>query len=363
MFLAIGYFNLESLWFLLIAVLWIGYFVLEGFDLGVGMLYPLLGHDDADRRALLGTILPVWDGYEVWLLVAGGATFAAFPGWYASLFSGFYLALFLILVALIVRGVAIEYRNKHSGAAWRRRWDIALPVASGLTALLWGVAFANIVHGVPLNRQGDFTGNLLDLLNGYGILGGLMLLAVVALHGALYLALRTRGELAARARRAALLLWAPTAALLIGFLAWTVADAASSAPRRVVVVVLAAAALVSAAGAWPLAWRQHAGAAFAATSAAITLVVAALFLWLYPNVLVSSSEAPSPTIFSTASNHYSLVAMTIVAAIFVPIVLAYQAWAFWVFRARLGREDFERPPSPLDLLARTPLGRRPEGER
>jgi cytochrome bd ubiquinol oxidase subunit II len=363
MLLAAGYFNLQSLWFLLIAVLWMGYFLLEGFDFGVGILYPFLGRDDPERRALLGTILPVWDGYEVWVLVAGGATFAAFPGWYASLFSGFYLALFLILIALIVRGVAIEYRNKHAGERWRRRWDVLLPLASGLTAFLWGVAFSNIVHGVPLNAKGDYTGNLGTLLNGYAILGGLTLLAVVTLHGALFLALRTRGELEERARAAALRLWPPAAVLLIAFLAWSMADAAASTPRRIVVVVLAGATVLSAAASFPLAWRRRMGLAFAGTSVGIVLFVATLFLWLYPRVLVSNVRgAPSLTIFSTSSNHYSLVAMTIVALLFVPVVLAYQAWALWVFRARLGREDYEHVRNPLDLLARTPLGRKPETE-
>ena len=363
MLLAAGYFNLESLWFLLIAVLWMGYFVLEGFDFGVGILYPFLGHDDAERRALLGTILPVWDGYEVWVLVAGGATFAAFPGWYASLFSGFYLALFLILLSLIVRGVAIEYRNKHSGERWRRRWDVLLPVASGLTAFLWGVAFANIVHGVPLNAKGEYTGDLGTLLNPYAILGGLTVLAAVTLHGALFLELRTRGGLEERARTAALRLWVPAAVLLIAFLGWSVYDAAGTSPRRIGVVVLAVAAVLSAAATLPLAWRRLTGWAFAASSTAILLFVATLFLWLYPRVLVSSTPGvPSLTIFTTASNHYSLVAMTIVAVLFLPVVLAYQAWAIWVFRARLGREDYAHPPNPLDLLGRTPLGRKAEPE-
>jgi cytochrome bd ubiquinol oxidase subunit II len=363
MLIAAGYFTLQSLWFLLIAILWIGYFVLEGFDFGVGMLYPLLGRDEAERRALLGTILPFWDGYEVWVLVAGGATFAAFPGWYASLFSGFYLALFLILLCLIVRGVAIEYRNKHSGVVWKRVWDIALPVSSGLVTLLWGVAFGNIVHGVPLNASGEYTGNLFTLLNGYAILGGLTLVTVFALHGALFLSLRTRGELEERARAAALRIWPVAAVLLIAFVTWTSVDAASSAPRRIIMLLLAGAGLLLAAASFPLAWLRRLGAAFTATAAAIVLVVAALFLWLYPNVLVSNTPgAPSLTILSTASNHYSLVAMTIVAVLFVPIVLAYQAWAFWVLRARLGKEDFEGVRSPLDLLARTPLGRAPGTE-
>jgi cytochrome d ubiquinol oxidase subunit II len=363
MSLATGYFNLESLWFLLIAVLWMGYFVLEGFDFGVGILYPILGRDDAERRALLGTIHPVWDGYEVWVIVAGGATFAAFPGWYATLFSGFYLALFLILLSLIVRGVAIEYRNKHAGEGWRNRWDLLLPVSSGLTAFLWGVAFANIVHGVPLDAQGEYTGNLGTLLNGYAILGGLTVLAVLTLHGALFLALRTRGGLEERARAAALRLWVPAAVLLIAFLAWSMVDAAGTSPRRVTVVMLAGATILAAAASLPLAWRRRRGLAFTATAAGIVLFVATLFLWLYPRVLVSSTPGvPSLTIFTTASNHYSLVAMTVVAVLFLPVVLAYQAWAVWVFRARLGREDYAEVRNPLDLLARTPLGRKPEPE-
>jgi cytochrome bd ubiquinol oxidase subunit II len=357
---ASGYGNLQSLWFLLIAVLWIGYFVLEGFDFGVGVLYRFVGRTDAERRTALMTIQPVWDGYQVWLLTAGGATFAAFPGWYASLFSGFYLALLLILVGLIVRGVAIEYRNKHDGVEWRRRWDLALPASSGLVALLWGVAFANIVHGVPLDRSGDYTGDLLTLLNGYALLGGVTLLAVFLLHGALFLSVRLTGELQERARKAALRLWLMAAPLLIAFLAWSVADLASSAPRRILAVVLAAVGLACAAGTLPLTWLRRAGAAFAASCIAIVLVVAMLFLWLYPNVLVSSTGGvPSLTVFGTASNHYSLVAMTVVAALFVPVVLGYQLWAFLVFHGRPGGDAGE-PPSPLDLIARTPLGRKPE---
>src|SRR5664279_5661426 len=179
-----GYWYLEVLWFALIAVLWIGYFVLEGFDFGVGTLLPFLAKDDTDRRVLITTIGPVWDGNEVWLLTAGGATFAAFPGWYATLFSGFYLALFLILVALIVRGVAFEYRGKHDSDRWRAWWDRAIFVGSAAPALLWGVAFANIVHGVPIDAKGEFTGSLLTLLNPYALLAGVTSLAVFSLHGA-----------------------------------------------------------------------------------------------------------------------------------------------------------------------------------
>ncbi len=359
-----GYANLQSLWFLLIAVLWIGYFVLEGFDFGVGVLYRFLGRDDAERRELLMTIQPVWDGYQVWLLTAGGATFAAFPGWYASLFSGFYLALLLILIGLIVRGVAIEYRNKHDGVEWRRRWDVALPASSALVALLWGVAFANIVRGVPLDRAGDYTGDLLTLLNGYALLGGVTLLAVFLLHGALFLSMRLTGTLQERARLAALRLWPFAAVPLIAFVAWTAADAASSAPRRILAVAIGVAGVLAAAATLPLTRGRRPGAAFGASCTAIVLVVATLFLWLYPNVLPSStSGVPNLTIFGTASNHYSLVAMTVVAVLFVPVVLGYQLWAFLVFHGRPGGTGGAQPPSPIDLIARTPLGRKPEQDR
>jgi len=197
--------NLATFWFILIAILWAGYFVLEGFDFGVGILLPFLGRDDTERRVLVNTIGPVWDGNEVWLLTAGGATFAAFPLWYASLFSGFYLALLIILVALIVRGVCFEFRSKVDSPRWRGNWDRAIFAGSAVPALLWGVAFANIVRGVPLNAQHVYTGNLLTLLNWYGLLGGLVTLSLFTLHGAIFLGLRTTGELRRRARRAAVL--------------------------------------------------------------------------------------------------------------------------------------------------------------
>ena len=195
-----GYWHLEVLWFALIAILWIGYFVLEGFDFGVGTLLPFLAEDDTDQRVMINTIGPVWDGNEVWLLTAGGATFAAFPGWYATLFSGFYLALFLILVALIVRGVAFEYRGKRDSARWRAWWDRAIFFGSALPALLWGVAFANMLQGVPIDARGEYTGTLLTLLNPYALVGGLMTLAVFTLHGAVYLSLKTKDEMLERAR-------------------------------------------------------------------------------------------------------------------------------------------------------------------
>ena len=236
---------LTDVWFVLIAVLWTGYFVLEGFDFGVGMLLPLVGRTDTDRRVAINTIGPIWDGNEVWLLVAGGATFAAFPEWYASLFSGFYLALLLILVALIVRGVAFEYRGKIDSDRWRRNWDIAIVVGSTVPALLWGVAFANIVAGVPLDANHEFTGTLFTLLNPYGLLGGLATLTLFAFHGAVFLTLKTTGPV--RERATTLARQAGIAVIVLGglFLVWTFL--AHGKLWTLVPVLVAAGALVAAA--------------------------------------------------------------------------------------------------------------------
>src|SRR4051794_32686972 len=196
--------ELTTVWFALIAVLWIGYFTLEGFDFGVGMLLPVLSENETERRVLINTIGPVWDGNEVWVLVAGGATFAAFPEWYATLFSGFYLPLLLILVALIVRGLAFEYRAKRDDATWRARWDLAIVIGSFVPALLWGVAFANILRGVPIARNKEYVGGFFNLLNPYALLGGTTTLLLFLTHGALFVALKTDGDIRHRARALAL---------------------------------------------------------------------------------------------------------------------------------------------------------------
>ncbi|MGI8334316.1 cytochrome d ubiquinol oxidase subunit II [Actinomadura scrupuli] len=323
--------HLTTVWFVLIAVLWTGYFVLEGFDFGVGILLPVLGRDDAERRTLINTIGPVWDGNEVWLLTAGGATFAAFPEWYASLFSGFYLPLLLILVALIVRGVAFEYRGKIDSARWRRNWDRAIFWGSLVPALLWGVAFANIVRGVPLDAQRHYTGNLFTLLNPYGLLGGLTTLGVFTLHGAVFLALKTGGELRDRALNLITGGWLPVVAVAAAFLAWT--QFGYGRAEVWPVVVAAAGALVAGVIA-ALAGRE--GWAFLGTAAALVLTVAALFGDLWPNVLPSTTAvANSLTVHNASSTPYTLTVMTWVAAIFTPVVLAYQSWTYWVFRKRL----------------------------
>jgi cytochrome d ubiquinol oxidase subunit II len=322
--------QLHDVWFLLIAVLWIGYFFLEGFDFGVGMLMPFLGRDKHERGVIANTIGPVWDGNEVWVLTAGGATFAAFPYWYATLFSGFYLALALILVALILRGVAFEFRGKIADQRWRTAWEAAIFFGSAVPALLWGVAFANIVGGVPIDKDGNFTGNLFTLLNPYGLLGGVVTLMLFATHGAAYLALKTTGELRDRANAVMPVLGIVAAVAAVAFLAWTAAN--KPVPGSIVASVLAAVSLLGALGANRL---RRELVAFLASGLAIALAVVALFLNLYPNVMPSSTDpAFSLTVSNASSTELTLQIMTGVAVIFTPIVLVYQGWSYWMFRQR-----------------------------
>jgi cytochrome d ubiquinol oxidase subunit II len=327
--------ELTTFWFCLIGVLWVGYLVLEGFDFGVGMLLPVLGRNDTERRVLINTIGPVWDGNEVWLIVAGAGTFAAFPEWYATLFSGFYLALLLILVALIIRGVAFEYRGKINDPVWRRRWDVAIVVGSTLPALLWGVAFANIVAGVPIDAHKQFTGTLLTLLNPYGLLGGLTTLSLFAFHGALFLGLRTTGELRERAIKLAARLSIPATVIAGAFAIWT--QLAHGHTWTWLAVLVAALGLI---GAGQAARQGKELAGFVLTSVVTIAAVVLLFGSLFPDVMPSSTDpAFSLTVHNASSTHYTLVVMTWVAAIMTPFVLLYQTWTYWVFRQRLGVAD------------------------
>ncbi len=326
--------ELTTIWFGLIAILWIGYFVLEGFDFGVGTLLPVLGRTEGERRAILRTIGPVWDGNEVWVLVAGGATFAAFPEWYASLFSGFYLALFVLLVALIVRGVGIEYRNKRTDARWRLRWDWLIAVSSFVPALLWGVAFGNIVHGVPLDSNHQYTGNFFTLLNPYALLAGLTTLGLFVTHGAMFLGLKTTGPVRDRANALAFVAGLLTAVAAVAFLAWTATERA--VPGSVVLSLAAALALVGGLVANRL---GREGWAFVGTALTIALAVAALFSALFPDVLPSTTNAAySLTTTNASSTTYTLSIMTGVAVVFTPIVLIYQGWTYWIFRKRVASE-------------------------
>ncbi|MEU8183665.1 cytochrome d ubiquinol oxidase subunit II [Micromonospora sp. NPDC049044] len=324
--------DLTTIWFLLVAVLFTGYFILEGFDFGVGMLLPVLGRDDRERRVLINTIGPVWDGNEVWLITAGGAMFAAFPEWYATLFSGFYLPLLLILLALIARGVAFEYRHKRPEASWKRRWDTAIVVGSLLPAILWGVAFANILRGVPLDADHEYVGGLIDLLNPYALLGGATTLALFLTHGAVFLALKTTGDIRERAGALAVRLGVGAAVLAVAFLTWTLSIRSSAAA-----VVLAVGAALALLGGLAAARVRREGWAFTGTAVAIGLAVATLFAALFPNVLPSTLDAAGTlTATNAASTPYTLKIMTWVAVIFTPVVLAYQGWTYWVFRKRIG---------------------------
>jgi cytochrome d ubiquinol oxidase subunit II len=342
--------TLNDVWFLLIAVLWTGYFVLEGFDFGVGLALPVLGRGEDRRRVLINTIGPVWDGNEVWLLVAGGATFAAFPEWYASLFSGFYLALLLILAALILRGVAFEFRGKVDDPKWRQRWDWAIVGGSLIPALLWGVAFGNIVRGVKLSSDHLYVGSFFDLLNPFALLGGVVTLTLFAYHGAVFIALKTVGPVRQEARRWAAKVGVVAIAAAAAFLLWT-----QLSYGGLTTGITAAVAAVAIIGSWLANRAEREGWAFAAMVVTIVAATATLFKALYPNVLPSTIDAAnSLTVTNAAATHYTLKIMTWVAVFFTPIVLAYQGWTYWVFRKRIGVEHLP-PPAGLPKPDRAPV--------
>jgi len=328
--------NLQILWFILWGVLWAAYFMLDGFDLGAGILYGVLGRTPAERAAIRKTLGPVWDGNEVWLITAGGATFAAFPAVYASMFSFLYSALLLVLFALIFRGAALEFRAKSDGAAWAKMWDASITIASLLLALLFGVAFGNIFRGLPVDAQG-YHGTFFSLLNPYGLLTGLLFVLMFSVHGALWVGLKTEGELSRRALRTAGSLWYGEAGAAAAFLAATYFGTGLAAnylkhPIWLIVPVLAAAFLGGVK--WGVG-RAKAGFAFAASSAAIVLVTLTGIIGLFPNLIPSRLDpAASLTAFNSSSSPYTLKIMTVVALVFVPIVIAYQVWIYRVFRRR-----------------------------
>lgn len=330
--------DLNILWFILITVLFAGFFFLEGFDYGVGILLPFLGKNDSERRVIINTIGPVWDGNEVWLITAGGALFAAFPHWYATLFSGFYLALFLILVALIVRGVAFEFRSSDRSPRWRALWDRLIFIGSTLSALLWGVAVMNLLRGVPIDAKMQFVGSFFDLLSPYAILGGVTTLLLFTLHGALYLTLKTEGELAERARYVAkrVGLFAILAVLILAGMTYVQTDLFASTGAGIT-LLLSALALVSTLLFIP---KGKGGRAFISSSLTILLITVSIFWGLFPRVMVSSLKPEwSLTIYNASSSPYTLKIMTIVALTMVPIVIAYQGWTYWVFRKRVTQKD------------------------
>jgi cytochrome bd ubiquinol oxidase subunit II len=341
--------SLAEFWFVLVAFLFAGYFFLEGFDFGVGMLLPVLGKDDTDRRVMINTIGPVWDLNETWLIVAGASMFAAFPYWYATLFSGFYLPLLIILVALIVRGVAFEYRGKINDPRWKARWDVCIIFGSVVPALLWGVAFANILRGVPIDADGNFTGNLFTLLNPFGLLGGLATVALFCTYGAIFIALKTLGPIRQEARRLAARIGIGAVVLGAVFLVWSLlvhGDAVSWALGILTAVLLVAGLAANA--------REREGWAFALVGAAVVGLVATLFVALFPDVMPSSTDpAFSLTVENASSTPRTLAVMSWVALATLPFVLAYQAWTYWVFRKRIGRHSIPTQiPHGADALGR-----------
>jgi cytochrome d ubiquinol oxidase subunit II len=339
--------DLQILWFVLIAVLWSGYFLLEGFDFGVGMLLPFLPRDERERGAMFETIGPVWDGNEVWLVIAGGATFAAFPAWYGTMFSGFYLALLLVLFFLIIRVVSFEWREKSESPTWRAVWMWANAVGSFGASLIWGIGLSNLLYGLPIDSSGEFSGTFWDLFSGYTVLGGVTIVLLFAFHGSTYLTLRTTGDLCERAASAARRLSIVAALTVAGFLSWTVAVAVDRNDKDVFPPILPAAlGMAAVALALLFVFARRSGLAFVMTALATVLWVTTVFTSLYPRVMVSSPDfGNSLTVDGASSAHYTLVLMTVVAAIFVPLVLLYQGWTYHVFRARVGGDEVEAAPA------------------
>ena len=343
---------MKSLWFVIVAVFWVGFFVLEGFDFGVGMLHSFVARNDIERRVAINTIGPTWDGNEVWLIVAGAATFAAFPLWYATMFSAFYLALLIVLLALMARGVSFEYRGKLDDPTWRTAWKWSMTLGSAIIPLLLGVALGDLLHGLPINKNHDYTGSFWNLLVPYGLWTGVTLVALSLLSGTTFLALKTTGALHDRVARLARGTSVAAALMVAGFVVWTVLVSG----RGFVPNVFAAIAVVTVLAAAWVAGTEREGLAFAVSSMAMGATVTTIFAELYSNVMVSStSSAFNITIGNAASSSYALTVLTVVACIFLPLVLGYQAWSYHVFRRRLAAPRAEvQVPEPAPAAPRPP---------
>jgi cytochrome bd ubiquinol oxidase subunit II len=334
--------QLHTLWFIIIAFFWTGFFVLEGFDFGVGMLHAIVGRTDEERNAALESIGPFWDGNEVWLVVAGAGTFAAFPGWYATMFSALYLALVVVLAALMARGVSLEFRDKLTNPRWRRAWKWATIVGSALIPLLIGVALGDLLHGLPIDSSHEYTGNFIDLLTPYGLWTGATLVILSLLHGATFMMLKTTGAVRARSAVAARILVWPSLGAILGFMIWTRTISGEHFPSTLIVL-----GVLAVLGAGYLIHARQEGLAFAASAVSIGVCLVSIFVALYPNVLVSTTNsAYNLTVSNSASGHYALVVMTVAALLLSPVVLLYQGWSFHVFRARVGAGPQKPPEAP-----------------
>lgn len=333
--------ELNVLWFILITVLFTGFFFLEGFDYGVGMLLPFMGRNDTERRIIINTIGPVWDGNEVWMITAGGALFAAFPHVYATMFSSLYLALFIMLMALIARGVAFEFRSKDESRVWRSTWDWLIFFGSAIPALLWGVTVTNLIQGMRINEKMIYTGTFFDLLTPYTVIGGLAFLFVFIFHGAMFLSLKVESiEMIDNVRKAALKAGIAAALFFVSCIVLTYTNtdlfestlAASSLLLAAIVFVIG----------YAFAWLKRYALGFIMSSLAIVLTTVAFFAGLFPRLMVSSLNPDwSLTIYNASSTPYTLKIMSIAALFLVPFVLAYQGWTYWVFRKRVSAKHLE----------------------
>jgi cytochrome d ubiquinol oxidase subunit II len=328
--------TLNTLWFIFIAVLYTGFFVLEGFDFGVGILLPFLGKSDTQRRMIINTIGPHWDGNEVWLIAAGGATFAAFPEWYATLFSGFYLPLFLIIIGLIIRGVAFEFRSKDDNPLWRNLWDWCIFTGSLLASILFPIAFSNLVRGVPINAEMQYAGGFFNLLNPYSMLAALAFTLLFILHGATFLSIKTEGEIEHRAKQLVSWLWLLVVLILVLFLITSFVISNVRQNLNVLTILIPILGVLTVLSSGYFLRKGQFGRLFITTCLTVAFLVLTIFVFLYPNVMVSSmNPAWSLTIQNAASSFKTLRLMTIVTVIFLPIVVLYQAWTYWVFRKRV----------------------------
>lgn len=330
--------DLRMLWFGLIAILFTGFFVLEGFDFGVGILLPFLGRDDSERRMIYNSIGPFWDGNEVWLITTGGAIFAAFPALYAALFSGFYLEMFAILVALVLRGAAFEFRSRREPVRWRSFWDWTMFAGSLLPCFFWGVIISNLLRGLPIDAGMNYVGSIWNLLNPHALLYGLLFVLVFTMHGAVFLTLRVTGALLERARRAAQWFAFPALIMTLLFLIWSffvspTIHSAFASPQIAPLSFLSLATLIAVPF---LLKKQLSGLAFLMTSLTIVLTAISIGLGLFPHVILSTlNPAWSLTINNTSSSPYTLTVMSWLALTLLPFVLAFEAWSYWVFHKRL----------------------------
>lgn len=343
--LEIAHSSLTPVWFVLIAVLWIGFFFLEGFDFGVAMLLPFMGRDDRDRRVMVNTIGPTWDGNEVWLITAGGATFAAFPGWYATMFSGLYLPLLLVLLGLILRGVSFEYRSKHPSTRWRTTFDWTAAIGSFLPTLVLGVGFANFVRGLAVGPHPTVNGpaplvttSFWGLFTPFALVGGILFVVLFCAHGAGFVALKTTGHMHERAGATATRMgWIAAVVTAAWAVMFNVMYAPATSAQHTVTWILGILAVVLVAAAALLSGRGRDGFAFLCNGLAIVAMMAAVFVKMWINIGFRPSGV-SFDMWIASSSPYTLKIMTICTSIFLPIVLAYQIWSYWVFRKRISKE-------------------------